>query len=69
MSLRTFARNCVEHTGMTPGKLVELLRVEAARDAIEKSDTPLEVDRRSLRLRRRTEDAKSIRAPGPCHAK
>jgi transcriptional regulator GlxA family with amidase domain len=42
MSLRTFARNCVEHTGMTPGKLVESLRVEAAREAIETSDTPLE---------------------------
>ena len=43
MSLRTFVRNCIAHTGMTPGKLVESLRVEAARDAIEKSDTPLEV--------------------------
>jgi transcriptional regulator GlxA family with amidase domain len=42
MSLRTFARNCVEHAGMTPGKLVESLRVEAAREAIEKSDMPLE---------------------------
>jgi transcriptional regulator GlxA family with amidase domain len=42
MSLRTFARSCVEHTGMTPGKLVESLRVETARDAIEKSDTPLD---------------------------
>jgi transcriptional regulator GlxA family with amidase domain len=42
MSLRTFARNCVEYTGMTPGKLVESLRVEAAREAIEESDTPLE---------------------------
>jgi transcriptional regulator GlxA family with amidase domain len=42
MSLRTFARNCVAHTGMPPAKLVETLRVEAAREAIEKSDTPFE---------------------------
>lgn len=41
MSLRTFSRNCSIHTGMTPSKLIETLRVEAARDAIEKSDAPL----------------------------
>jgi transcriptional regulator GlxA family with amidase domain len=42
MSLRTFARSCVSQTGMTPAKLVETLRVQAAREAIEKSGTPLE---------------------------
>jgi transcriptional regulator GlxA family with amidase domain len=42
MSLRTFARNCISHTGMTPAKLIETLRVQAAREAIEKSETPLE---------------------------
>jgi transcriptional regulator GlxA family with amidase domain len=40
MSLRTFSRACATHTGMTPSKLVETLRVEAAREAIEKSDAP-----------------------------
>jgi transcriptional regulator GlxA family with amidase domain len=39
MSLRTFARYCVTHTGMTPSKLVETLRVQAARQSVEKSDT------------------------------
>lgn len=42
MSLRTFARACVSSTGMTPAKLVETLRVQAGREAIEKSDTPFE---------------------------
>jgi transcriptional regulator GlxA family with amidase domain len=42
MSLRTLARTCVAGTGMTPAKLVETLRVQAAREAIERSDTPLE---------------------------
>ena len=42
MSLRTFARTCMAHTGMTPAKLIETLRVQAAREAIEKSDAPFE---------------------------
>jgi transcriptional regulator GlxA family with amidase domain len=42
MSLRTFARNCMAHTGRTPSKLIETLRVQAAREAIEKSDTSFE---------------------------
>jgi transcriptional regulator GlxA family with amidase domain len=42
MSLRTLARTCVASTGMTPAKLVESLRVQAAREAIERSDTPFE---------------------------
>jgi transcriptional regulator GlxA family with amidase domain len=42
MSLRTFARNCVQHTGMTPAKLIETLRVQAAREAIETSAVALE---------------------------
>jgi transcriptional regulator GlxA family with amidase domain len=39
VSLRTLARNCLAQTGMTPAKLVESLRVEAARDAIEQTQT------------------------------
>jgi transcriptional regulator GlxA family with amidase domain len=42
MSLRTFARYCVEHTGMTPAKLIETLRVQAAREAIETSSNAFE---------------------------
>ncbi len=40
MSIRTLTRTCVAHTRMTPAKLVESLRVGAAREAIEKSQTP-----------------------------
>jgi transcriptional regulator GlxA family with amidase domain len=42
MSLRTFARNCVTHTGMTPSKLIETLRVQAARESVETSDASFE---------------------------
>ncbi len=42
MSLRTLARTCVSSTGMAPARLVESLRVQAAREAIEKSGTRLE---------------------------
>ncbi|MCE4226617.1 helix-turn-helix domain-containing protein [Methylobacterium sp. C25] len=42
MSLRTLTRTCVAGTGMAPAKLVETLRVQAAREAIERSDTNLE---------------------------
>jgi transcriptional regulator GlxA family with amidase domain len=41
MSLRTFARTCVARIGMTPAKAVEMMRVQAARESIEQSDTPL----------------------------
>jgi transcriptional regulator GlxA family with amidase domain len=40
MSLRTFARICIEHTGKAPAKLVESLRVEAARESIERTEAP-----------------------------
>jgi transcriptional regulator GlxA family with amidase domain len=43
MSLRTFARSFVARTGMTPAKAVELIRIQAARDAIEQSRTRLSV--------------------------
>jgi transcriptional regulator GlxA family with amidase domain len=43
MSVRTFARSFVARTGMTPAKAVELIRIQAARDAIEQSRTPLGV--------------------------
>jgi transcriptional regulator GlxA family with amidase domain len=43
MSLRTFARTFVTRTGLTPAKAVEMARVQAAREAIEQSDTPLGV--------------------------
>jgi transcriptional regulator GlxA family with amidase domain len=43
MSLRTFARTFVTRTGLTPAKAVEMVRVQAAREAIEQSDTPLGV--------------------------
>jgi transcriptional regulator GlxA family with amidase domain len=43
MSLRTFARAFVARTGLTPAKAVEAIRVQAAREAIEQSDTPLSV--------------------------
>jgi transcriptional regulator GlxA family with amidase domain len=42
MSLRTFTRACIQHTGMTPTKLIETLRVQAAREAIETSDVSFE---------------------------
>ena len=42
MSLRTFARTCVAHTGMTPAKLIERLRVQAAREAVEQGDVSFE---------------------------
>jgi len=38
MTSRTFARSYVEHTGQTPAKAVETMRVEAARDLLESSD-------------------------------
>lgn len=41
MSLRTFARVCVKRTGLPPAKIVERIRVEAARKVIEQSDAPL----------------------------
>jgi transcriptional regulator GlxA family with amidase domain len=41
MSLRTFARSFVARTGMTPAKAVELIRIQAAREAIEQSRTRL----------------------------
>jgi len=43
MSLRTFARTFVTRTGLTPAKAVEMVRVQAAREAIERSDTQLSV--------------------------
>jgi transcriptional regulator GlxA family with amidase domain len=43
MSLRTFARTFVTRTGLTPAEAVEMVRVQAAREAIEQSDTPLGV--------------------------
>lgn len=43
MSLRTFARTFVARTGPTPAKAVEMVRIQAAREAIEQSDTPLGV--------------------------
>jgi transcriptional regulator GlxA family with amidase domain len=43
MSLRTFARTFVTRTGLTPAKAVEMVRLQAAREAIEQSDTPLGV--------------------------
>jgi transcriptional regulator GlxA family with amidase domain len=43
MSLRTFARTFVTRTGLTPAKAVEMVRIQAAREAIEQSDTPLGV--------------------------
>jgi transcriptional regulator GlxA family with amidase domain len=43
MTVRTFTRTFVARTGLTPAKAVELIRIQAARDAIEQSDTPLGV--------------------------
>ena len=43
MSLQTFARTFVARTGLTPAKAVEMVRIQAAREAIEQSDTPLGV--------------------------
>jgi transcriptional regulator GlxA family with amidase domain len=43
MSVRTFARTFVTRTGLTPAKAVEMVRIQAARGAIEQSDTPLGV--------------------------
>ena len=41
MSPRTFARLYVEHTGQTPAKAVEAMRVEAARGLLETGDLPI----------------------------
>ena len=41
MSPRTFARACMDRIGTTPAKAVEMMRVQAARDSIERSDAPL----------------------------
>jgi transcriptional regulator GlxA family with amidase domain len=43
MSLRTFARTFVTRTGLTPAKAVEMIRIQAAREAIEQSNAPLGV--------------------------
>ena len=43
MSVRTFARTFVTRTGLTPAKAVEMVRIQAARGAIDQSDTPLGV--------------------------
>ncbi len=43
MSLRNFSRSFVARTGMTPAKAVELIRIQAAREAIEQSHTRLGV--------------------------
>jgi transcriptional regulator GlxA family with amidase domain len=43
MGLRTFARSFVARTGMTPAKAVELIRMQAAREAVKQSDTQLGV--------------------------
>lgn len=41
MSLRTFSRACLSRIGTSPAKAVEMMRVQAARGAIEQSDSPL----------------------------
>ena len=41
MSPRTFARLYAEHTGQTPAKAVEAMRVEAARGLLETTDLPV----------------------------
>ena len=41
MSPRTFARACMARIGTTPARAVEMMRVQAARESIEGSDTPL----------------------------
>ncbi|WP_336596768.1 GlxA family transcriptional regulator [Paraburkholderia bengalensis] len=41
MSPRTFARACIARIGTTPAKAVEMMRVHAARESIEQTDTPL----------------------------
>jgi transcriptional regulator GlxA family with amidase domain len=41
MAPRTFARTYAAQIGVTPGKMVETMRVEAARRALEESDLPL----------------------------
>jgi transcriptional regulator GlxA family with amidase domain len=43
MSPRNFARAFSAETGVTPAKAVERLRLEAAREQVERSTTPLEV--------------------------
>ena len=43
MSPRTFARSFAARIGKTPAQAVELIRIQAARDAIEQSGTPLGV--------------------------
>ena len=42
MSPRNFARRFADETGVTPARAVERLRVEAAREKIEASETPIE---------------------------
>ena len=41
MSPRSFARAFTSRTGQTPAKTVEMMRIQAARDAIETTETPL----------------------------
>ena len=41
MSPRTFARSFRERIGQTPAKAVELIRIQAARDAIEQGSALL----------------------------
>lgn len=43
MSPRTFTRTCTSRIGLSPAKAVEKMRVQAARESIEQSDTPLGV--------------------------
>ena len=41
MSPRSFARRYKDHTGMTPAKAVEVMRVDAAKRLLERGDLPL----------------------------
>ena len=41
MSMRTFARTYVQHTGQTPAKAVESFRIEAARTLLISTDKPI----------------------------
>ena len=43
MSPRHFARAFAAETGMTPAKAIERLRLEAARDRVERSPAPIEL--------------------------
>ena len=43
MSPRNFSRRFAEETGVSPARAIERLRVEAAREKIEGSETPIEV--------------------------